>query len=178
VPFDPQPTLEGELVALRPLRAEDFETLRAVASDPLIWEQHPKKRHEEAEFRRFFEESLASRGALVVHDRADGQVIGSSRYFGHDEERSEVEIGWTFLARRYWGGAYNGEMKRLMLDHAFRSVDRVVFYIAPGNVRSQRAVQKIGAARDGSRTDAAGVVSWRYAIGKRDWRAPLPPPRS
>jgi len=67
-----------------------------------------------------------------------------------------VEIGWTFLGRAYWGGRYNGEMKRLMLDHAFRSVNRVIFVIGPDNRRSQRAVEKLGAVRTGTTTDAQG----------------------
>jgi len=56
-----------------------------------------------------------------------------------------VEIGWTFLERAFWGGTYNREMKSLMLDHAFKFVDRVVFVVGENNLRSQRALQKIGA---------------------------------
>lgn len=155
--FDSQPLLRGELLELRPLREDDFEALFRVASDPLIWEQHPdRNRYQEATFRAFFEEALASGGALVARDRATGQIIGSSRYHGYDAERSVVEIGWTFLARAFWGGRYNGEMKRLMLEHAFRSVQRVVFVIGPDNRRSQRAVEKLGGVRAGTTTDAQG----------------------
>jgi len=165
MPFDYQPTLRGELVELRPLRAEHFTDLYAVAADPLIWEQHPvKNRYEEATFRAFFQEALASGGALIVNDVETGRVIGSSRFHGYDESRSEVEIGWTFLARSYWGGAYNGDMKRLMLQHAFRFVDAVIFLIGVDNLRSQRAVEKIGAARVGSRPDAGGRDSYVYRI--------------
>lgn len=155
--FDRQPTLVGDLLELHPLRAADFEALFRVAADPLIWEQHPERdRHQEATFRAFFEEALNSGGALVAVDRATGQVIGSSRYHGYDAQRSVVEIGWTFLARAYWGGRFNGEMKRLMLDHAFRWVSRVIFIIGPENRRSQRAVEKIGGVRAGVGTDAQG----------------------
>ena len=104
-------------------------------------------------FRRFFDEGLASGGALVALDRADGRIIGSSRYHDYDPVQRVVEIGWTFLARSHWGGRYNGEMKRLMLEHAFTSVDRVIFVIGAGNIRSQRAVEKMGAVRAGSRVD-------------------------
>ena len=155
--FDRQPRLVGEILELRPLRASDFDALFRVAADPLIWEQHPEpNRYQEATFRAFFEEALASGGALVALDRANGQIIGSSRYHGYDEERSVVEIGWTFLARVYWGGRYNGEMKRLMVEHAFRSVQRVIFIIGPENRRSQRAVENIGGVRAGMITDAHG----------------------
>jgi N-acetyltransferase len=155
--LDRQPTLQGTLLALRPLRADDLAALFRVAADPLIWEQHPEPdRYQETTFRAFFDEALASGGALVALDRVTGQVIGSSRYHGYDATQGVVEIGWTFLARAYWGGRYNGEMKRLMLDHAFKSVKRVIFIIGPDNRRSQRAVEKIGAAPAGSTTDKHG----------------------
>lgn len=172
--FDRQPFLSGALLELRPLRASDFEALFQVAADPLIWEQHPDRdRYQEAAFRAFFEEALASGGALVALDRATGQVIGSSRYHGYDAERSVIEIGWSFLARAYWGGRYNGEMKRLMVGHAFKSVTRVIFIIGPSNRRSQRAVEKIGGVPAGTTTDAQGrprvvyeLTSTLYARGQ------------
>jgi RimJ/RimL family protein N-acetyltransferase len=157
VPFDRQPVLVGALLELRPLRADDFDALFRVASDPLIWEQHPEPtRYQEPTFRAFFKEALDSGGALIALDRATGQVIGSSRYHGFDAERRVVEIGWTFLARAYWGGRYNGEMKRLMLEHAFTSVKSVIFVIGPDNHRSRRAVEKIGAVLSLTMTDAKG----------------------
>jgi RimJ/RimL family protein N-acetyltransferase len=146
MPFELQPVLTGDLVELRPLREEDFAALFAVASDPLIWEQHPEPdRCTEPVFRTFFRGGMESGGAFLIVDRTDGRVIGSSRFAGYDEVRSEIEIGWTFLARSHWGGHYNGELKRLMLTHAFRFVQRVVFRVGPFNRRSQRALEKIGA---------------------------------
>jgi RimJ/RimL family protein N-acetyltransferase len=163
---DLQPTLEGELVTLRPLRAEDFQDLYAVASDPLIWEQHPASdRYKPDVFAAFFREALASGGALVAIDKADGRVVGSSRYYGYDPEKSEIEIGWTFLARSHWGGTYNGEMKRLMLRHAFAFVDHVVFLIGPENWRSRRAIEKIGGVLvESSRLNTAGLACVVYRI--------------
>jgi RimJ/RimL family protein N-acetyltransferase len=165
VSFDSQPVLKGELLELRPLQIEDYDDLYAVAADPLIWEQHPARdRHEEASFRAFFHEALASGGALIAFDVRNQRVIGSSRFHGYDQERSEVEIGWTFLARSHWGGSYNGEMKRLMLRHAFRFVTHVVFLVGPHNIRSQLAVEKIGAVRVGTRPDAKGRDSYLYQV--------------
>src|SRR5580700_6366432 len=132
--FDLQPILKGELLRLRPLRLEDFHDLYAVASDPLIWEQHPvKDRYKEEVFKEFYREALESGGALITIDSKDGQVIGSSRFHGYDEQKSEIEIGWTFLARSHWGGTYNREMKQLMLSHAFQFVKRVVFLVGSEN---------------------------------------------
>jgi RimJ/RimL family protein N-acetyltransferase len=163
--FDPQPNLTGDLLEMRPLRAEDFQALFAVAADPLIWEQHPcKDRHQEEVFKVFFREALESGGALLALDRKDGRVIGSSRFHGYDEGKSEVEIGWTFLARSHWGGAYNREMKRLMLRHAFGFVNSVVFAVGSHNLRSQRAVEKIGAVRAGTRLDGSGRESLVFRL--------------
>jgi N-acetyltransferase len=163
--FDLQPILEGELLALRPLRPEDFHDLFGVASDPLVWEQHPNNdRYKEEVFRGFFREALESGGALIAIDSKNGQVIGSSRFHGYDSEKGEIEIGWTFLARSHWGGVYNREMKQLMLRHAFRFVNSVIFLVGPQNVRSQRAMEKIGGVRAGSRLDSGGRESLVYRI--------------
>ena len=163
--FDRQPTLRGSLLELRPLRGGDFDALYGVAADPLMWALHPARdRYQEPVFRVFFDDGLASGGALLATDRKTGQVIGTSRFDGYDEARSEIEIGWTFLARAHWGGTYNGEMKQLMLTHAFRYVRRVVFKVGQGNVRSQRALEKIGAVRNGFRPDAGGELRVLFEI--------------
>jgi RimJ/RimL family protein N-acetyltransferase len=164
MPFDLQPHLVGGLVELRPLQEDDFEALFGVAADPHIWEQHPSwDRYQEPVFRQFFRDAMTSGGALIAIDRKDGLVIGSSRYHGYDEAGSEIEIGWTFLARSHWGGVYNGEMKRLMLQHAFRFVRTVIFIIGPKNLRSRRAVEKIGGVFVESRIVEGGreVVVYR-----------------
>lgn len=143
--FQLQPHLVGDLLELRPLLPNDWEGLFLAASDPLIWEQHPASdRYQEVVFKVFFQEALASRGALVAVDRKTQAIIGSSRYYGHEPEKSEIEIGWSFLVRSHWGGKYNGEMKRLMLNHAFRFVDSVVFLVGATNLRSRKALEKIG----------------------------------
>lgn len=153
--FELQPHLVGDLLEVRPLRPEDWESLFAVASDPLIWEQHPARdRYREEVFKDFFRESLESGGGLVVIDRKTQKIIGSSRYFRFDPEQSEIEIGWTFLARSYWGGKYNGELKRLMLDHAFKFVESVVFLVGLTNVRSRKALEKIGGVLTERRKEA------------------------
>jgi N-acetyltransferase len=163
--FDLQPHLIGELIELRPLQQSDFDALFAVASDPLIWEQHPEPdRYREEVFRVFFREAMESGGALLALDRSDGRVIGSSRFYGYSEAASEIEIGWSFLARSHWGGRFNGEMKRLMLNHAFRFVKNAVFLIGPLNMRSRRAIERIGAVLIGTRLNSKGRESVVYRI--------------
>ncbi|HKE84158.1 MAG TPA: GNAT family N-acetyltransferase [Vicinamibacterales bacterium] len=165
MPFDLQPVLTGDLLELRPLREEDFHVLFTVASDPLIWEQHPEPdRCTEPVFRRFFRGAMESGGAFLVLDRRDGRVIGSSRFADYDEATSQIEIGWTFLARSHWGGKYNREMKQVMLAHALRFVRRVVFRVGPNNHRSQRALEKIGAVALGMHSDPQRGDSLVYEI--------------
>lgn len=144
--FDLQPSFEGRLVKLRPLRAEDFEALFAVSSDPLVWEQHPMRdRYKREVFDGFFKGAMDSRGALLALDAKTGEVIGSSRFSNVDWQKNQVEVGYTFLARRCWGGGYNQEMKAFMLAHAFEHVERVIFYIGENNRRSRIAIERLGA---------------------------------
>jgi N-acetyltransferase len=141
-----QPTLTGARIDLRPLRVDDWPRLLVAASDPLIWEQHPEHDRWKPEvFRRYFDGAMQSGGAFAILDRGTGQIIGSSRYCDYQPAESQIEIGWTFLERKYWGGEYNSELKRLMIDHALRFVDTVVFVVGEKNFRSQRALAKIGA---------------------------------
>jgi N-acetyltransferase len=170
VAFESQPTLRGSLVALRPLRQGDYDALYAVASDPLIWEQHPDKTRCRPEgFHRFFRQALESGGALLVTTADGAKTIGSSRFHGYSDATREVEIGWTFLARTCWGGRFNRELKRLMVEHAFRWAERIVFLIGPQNLRSQKAILKIGAIRAGSRVDASGTESNVYLLTPEAW---------
>ncbi|HEY3155932.1 MAG TPA: GNAT family N-acetyltransferase [Candidatus Eisenbacteria bacterium] len=144
--FELQPSLRGDLIEIRRLMPGDFDALYEAAKDPLIWEQHPESdRYRSDVFQRFFDGAIESRGAFAVLERTSGRIIGSSRYCNLKVDEGEVEIGWTFLQRAFWGGSYNRELKSLMLDHAFRFVDRVVFVVGANNQRSQKALQKIGA---------------------------------
>ena len=141
-----QPTLAGKSVELAPLCAADHDALYAVARDPLIWEQHPSwDRYKPEVFRPLFDSGLASGGALIVREVATGEVIGSTRFYDLRPQDPSVAIGYTFLARRCWGGTFNHEMKRLLLDHAFGFVDRVWFHIGAQNIRSRTAIGRIGA---------------------------------
>ncbi|PYK14720.1 MAG: N-acetyltransferase [Verrucomicrobia bacterium] len=169
--FDLQPNLKGELIELRALTPEDWDDLFAIASDPLIWEQHPESdRYKEDVFKVFFKDALESGGAFVVIDRKNKRIIGSTRFHGYEPEKSEIEIGWTFLARKYWGGRHNWEMKQLMLAHAFQFVDNVVFYVGENNMRSRRATEKIGAIKSGMVKKVYGnrppSLNVRYVIKK------------
>ena len=142
---DLQPTLKGVRVTVRPIATSDWASMFAVAADSEIWEQHPASdRYTERVFRRYFDDAIECGSAFAFVDRQSGKIIGSSRYHGLDLGTREIEIGWTFLSRDYWGGSFNSEIKRLMLDHAFLFVDTVVFWVGETNWRSRRATEKIG----------------------------------
>jgi N-acetyltransferase len=141
-----QPELADELVVLSPMQRSDWDAIFAVASDPEIWAIHPSRnRWREPVFREYFEEAMASRGAMIVRDAATGDVIGGSRYDTSNADAGEIEIGWSFLARSHWGGSYNRSVKRLMLANAFAAgYKRAIFLVGAENLRSRRAMEKIG----------------------------------
>lgn len=164
-----QPVLEDGLLLLRPLRSDDFEPLFRVAADPLLWEQHPAKERSTREgFEKFFAEALQTGMALVVIDRSTGEIIGTSRYNRVPESDQTIEIGWTFIARSHWGGQYNRALKKLMLDYAFQHIKQVLFFIHRDNLRSRKAVEKIGGALvthiDGVKIDTRSEENVVYAI--------------
>ena len=173
--LDRQPTLEDELVRLRPLEESDIEALYEVAQDPLIWEQHPSDRYQRAVFDDFFQDAIDSRGTLLILDKATSQAIGSSRFERVAGIDSAIEIGWSFLARAYWGGAYNRAVKKLMIEHAFASVEDVVFHIDLQNTRSQKAIEKLGGTRitdpQHAHLTKQSPNYCTYRINKDDWKS-------
>lgn len=143
--FDFQPHLTGDLIDLQPATEADFEPLFAVASDPEIWAQHTvRDRWKEDVFRKNFDDALADQGGMVARERASGDVVGFSRFSQMFVGPDDMEIGWTFLARRLWGGRYNRDMKRSMLAHVLATFPRALFRVAEDNPRSRRAMEKIG----------------------------------
>ena len=112
-----QPILQNDLAILMPLRENDFEALYEVAKDPLIWEQHQvKDRYQKEVHMKFFADSIESKGALISIDKSTNDVIGSTRFQLLKNVGKAVEIGWSFLSRKYWGSLYNISIKKLMID--------------------------------------------------------------
>jgi RimJ/RimL family protein N-acetyltransferase len=150
---------------LKPLQESDFENLYKVASDPLIWEQHPDThRYKRELFRKYFESGLHSKGALLILDRSTGEILGSSRFYDHDAVNNQIAIGYTFLARKCWGKSYNKELKRMMIDYAFNQVENIVFVIGINNIRSRKAIEKTSATLDNQ--NESSVV---YKLTKETW---------
>jgi RimJ/RimL family protein N-acetyltransferase len=160
-----QPILRNQFITLQPITCDDFDALYLVASDPLIWEQHPDNlRYQKDVFQQYFDSAIESKGAFLIIDTATKDIIGSSRYYELDEKNKQIAIGYTFIARKYWGTSYNHQLKKLMIDYAFQFVNTVILYIGENNIRSQKAIQKIGAIYFGKLNK-----SLVYTINKQDW---------
>ena len=173
--FDLQPKqLKNELIQLIPLQETDFETLYAVASDPLVWEQHPNKlRYQRDVFKNYFEGAILSKGAFLIRDTKTNEVVGSSRFYDYNESENSVLIGYTFIGRKFWSNGYNKALKKIMLDYAFEQVDKVYFHIGAFNIRSQKAIEKIGAVKvDEFEVEYYGEdakLNFVYLIDKSQW---------
>ncbi|MET0300398.1 MAG: GNAT family N-acetyltransferase [Flavitalea sp.] len=167
------PELSNELLLLRLLGPGDFDKLYKVASDPAIWAIHPSPdRYKREVFQVFFDGAVASESAYLVYDRKSNELIGSSRYYDFKPGESSIAIGYTFLATKVWGGYYNFSLKSLMLEYAFRFVDNVIFHIGAANIRSQKALLKLGAVktRDLSfETDGKPTPHYEYVITREAW---------
>jgi RimJ/RimL family protein N-acetyltransferase len=146
--FSIQPHLENEDIALLPLKEDDFEALYATASDPKIWEQHPNRdRWKKDVFQNFFDGAMKSGGAFKIVNKFTGEVMGSTRFYDYDEEKNTIFIGYTFYGTAYWGKGINSLVKKMMLDYIFQFVSRVLFHIGAENIRSQIAIERIGATK-------------------------------
>lgn len=173
--IDLQPLhLHDERITLTPLKPEDFETLYKVASDPLIWEQHPNKdRYKRDVFEIFFKGAIESGGAFLVHDAQAREAIGSSRFYEYDAANSSMAIGYTFLAKDHWGTTYNKALKTLMLNYAFQFVNNVILHIGANNIRSQKATEKLGGIKidqvEMEYYGEAKKLNFVYRITKQEW---------
>ena len=169
-----QPNNLGDnIVKLIPIDESDFDNLFNVASDPLIWEQHPSKdRYKKEVFQLYFDGAIASKTAFLIVDELSDSIIGCTRYYDYKPDTSSIAIGYTFLARQYWGGLYNKATKKLLLDYAFQFVDKVYFHIGPDNIRSQLAIKKIGAVKVNEvEIDHYGQnqLHYEYLLQKQEW---------
>lgn len=162
--------LRNSKIRLEPIHSTDFERLFAIASDPLIWEQHPdRERYQKDVFQNYFDSAVASGTAYLILDAQTDELIGCTRYYQFDPENESVAIGYTFLVRKCWGGAYNRSCKLLLLKHAFEVVKKVYFHVGSNNVRSQKAVEKLGAIKCGeleSQTGGRPGINFEYVLEK------------
>ena len=139
--------LQAENFSLLQTKRADFESLFQVASDRLIWEQHPAQNRWRREvFAVFFEDGLSNDlGCYTIVDSESQSVIGSTRFYAHDPSDASIRLGYTFLARKYWGTGANQLIKTALLDYCFQFVELVYFDIGTSNFRSIKATEKLGA---------------------------------
>jgi len=168
--FDLQTTLNDGLITLRPIHSDDFDELFQIASDPLIWEQHPSRdRYLKENFTPYFQAALDSKSGFVAIDNKTGRLIGKTRYYELNLSAHTVAIGYTFLAKEYWGGVFNRAMKTLLLNHCFQNgIRTVLFHIGVSNIRSQKAVEKLGGERIRS-LERDGLPYYEFEITFEKW---------
>lgn len=149
------PPLAGRVVALEPLAEAHRELLRAAADDPRIWTV-TLSRGDGAGFDPWFDDALAERAAgrrvpFAVRRVADGRWVGSTSYLDVALHHRRLEIGSTWYAPDTWGSAVNPACKLLLFAHAFDvvGVNRVALVTDALNLRSQAAIAKLGAVREG-----------------------------
>lgn len=170
-----QSILENEKAILYPLKEQDFDALYAVAADPGIWEQHPTRdRWKKEVFKVFFEGAVQSKGAFKIVDKATGSIIGSTRFYDHNDQENSIFIGYTFYAVAYWGLGMNRMVKATMLDYIFPFVSNVYFHIGAGNTRSQIAIGRIGAEKIAEQEvryfGEVPQLNFVYGISKQKWQ--------
>jgi N-acetyltransferase len=174
-------TLEGRFVRLEPLRKEHREALlEAAQALDWGWFLHPLLKAEDVDFRISLglEAEKHKEGyAFAVRSLRDNRVIGSTSYFGVVPAHRRAEVGSTWYTRASQGTAVNPDCKLLMLGHAFDDwgANRVQFTTDSNNVHSQRAIEKLGAKREGLlrnhaiRNDGSMRDSVVYSITKSEW---------
>ncbi|CAM4413306.1 GNAT family N-acetyltransferase [Flavobacterium terrigena] len=167
-----QPTLANELVQIIPLKEADFDELFAIASDELLWEQHPEKdRYKKEVFLKLFQEAIQSGTAFKVIDVKTGNTIGSTRYYEYNEKEKSVAIGYTYIDRKYWATPYNRALKNLMINYAFQFVERIIFHVGDTNFRSQKAVEKLGAILSETFLNKeTGKTHFTFSLTKENWK--------
>ena len=166
-----QPTLANELVQIVPLQASDFEDVFNIASDKLLWEQHPEKERYKIEvFQAFFKTAIASKSAFKLVDIITGYTIGTSRYYDFNEIEKSVAIGFTFIDRKYWATSYNRNIKNLMINYAFQYIENIIFHVGDTNFRSQKAVEKLGAViTETVFVEATNSTHLVFTLEKKNW---------
>ena len=173
--FSIQTILENEYFQLLPLQNDDFERLYLVASDPKVWEQHPnKERYKREVFENFFKGAMESGGAFIIINKESNEVLGSTRFYDFNEKNKSILIGYTFYGTNSWGKNVNPQVKKIMLDYIFQFVDTVIFHVGNDNIRSVKAMERLGAENLGEQEVAyfgeAARTNFIFQIKKEDWK--------
>jgi len=175
--------LRGNLVSIEPLRLDHAAGLLAAADMDEIFTWLPYPRPADiAQAKAWIENAHADRLAdrrfpFAVLSAAEGSVVGSTSYWDFDARDAHVEIGSTWFSRTSWGTGRNAEAKLLLMAHAFETVEleRVSFRRDIRNGRSQRAIERLGASKEGvhrhemRRRDGSWRDSVHYSVLRSEW---------
>jgi N-acetyltransferase len=174
--------LDGHLVQLEKLSLRHIYALEKVAANPVIWQHLPIEGWKKDCFWTWVYDSLElqmNKKAFVfaVIDNKSGKAIGTTRFQDMDCQHNKTDIGWTWYDPSVWGNGFNDEAKNLMLTLAFEvwNVVRIGFKVDERNLRSQRALEKIGAQQEGYirkhmiRPDGSNRNSFLYGLTNDDW---------
>ena len=142
-----QPTLTNNYLTIKPLQHCHYKSLFAIACNPLVWAQHPNpNRYKQAEFEVYFKGAMQSGGAFIILVTNTNEVVGCTRFYDFNTTTKNIFIGYTFVAINFWGSELNGATKKLLINYVFaNNIDTVQFHIGKYNIRSQKAIAKIGA---------------------------------
>lgn len=176
--------LTGRRAKLVPMHTDHIEELFEAGSDAQIWTYMPYKIETMNDMKRLVDEALAARGRggefpFVIVDQNTGKIVGSSRFLNISQANRTLEIGWTWYHPTVWRTSINTECKYLLLRHCFETLStiRVEFKTDSRNIRSQRAIEKLGAVKEGVRRNHRilpdGYIrdSVYYSIIAEEWDA-------
>ncbi len=175
-------TLENEVVKLKPLELSDIQGILEAGSYPEIWSHMPTTIEKREDVNNFVENALLTRSGktefpFVIVDKQSGNIIGSTRYMDIDDKHQRLEIGYTWLTPAYWRTAINTHCKYLLLQYCFEHLhlQRVQIKTDHENIRSQRAIERIGATKEGIlrnhmiRKDGSIRHTVMYSITIEEW---------
>lgn len=173
---------DGYFITLQKLSVEHLDALAQIAQNPMIWRNLPIEGWRKEVFDKWItttlqEQALGNILSFVIMEAATGHIVGTTRFQDISPEHRKTDIGWTWFAPEVWGLGFNLETKNMMLTHAFENwnVLKVGFKVDERNLRSQRALEKIGASREGFirkhliRPDGSSRNSYLYGITDEDW---------
>ncbi len=174
--------LSGEGVELLPLERSHFGTLTSLAADARIWQHYPMDASDPAVLTPLLEEALAEREQglqypFVIRYKPEDRIVGSTRLLYLQPRHRKLEIGWTWLHPAYWAGPVNPECKLLLLTFCFETLgtSRVQLKTDANNIRSRKAIEKIGGAFEGIlrndmlRADGSKRHSAYYGLIEEEW---------
>ncbi|MBD1380641.1 GNAT family N-acetyltransferase [Metabacillus arenae] len=174
--------LTGERVQIVPMEKSHIQGLYDIGNNGNIWIHLPKIMQTPNDMESFVEEALENKKSgkefpFVIILRESDKIIGTTRFLEISNKNNSLEIGWTWLTPTVWGSQINTECKYLLLKYCFESMEviRVQFKTDEKNVRSQKAIERIGGVKEGIlrnhmiRKDGSFRNSVFYSIIESDW---------